>query len=778
MFRRKSEKQRMRRTLEERSIRNFFSNSIVIRWLIGCAFVAGLILLSFFGGSLESTDLSVGQISPRTIMARVNFEFEDSDATQSEANRRAEVARNFYRLNPDVSDKSLNRIKHLLEKIASTKQGGKISENRLKQIADSWNEWSNIQLTTGDIQALIPLSDKKVFLDSLLDLTAKFVKNGILGDNEFSNPDTIIAFGSEPDDFSQVRIAKVSQFLTITQARQRLMEQLSASVNLPVATSAAVQKLANDLIAPSLQLDIPLSAKYQELQRKSVNPVRRSVSKGDVLIDRGERVIESKMKLLKAHDAEASKEFTKQGQIRQWFGQFLLILIVLGVALLCSVHTRRDDTPLSNLEYGLLATVILLHFFICKLILFLTATYTLLGPAVMFALLPACFGPMLIAILINRRQGRIAAFLCTFLAAMATQFNMTFILSSIISALVGIHHLSSLRRRTRIYEAGLLAGGVSGLVSLIYGFIWNIPWPVLGVQAGTCIAAAFVASLMIAALLPLFEILFKVTTDLRWLELSDLNHPLLRRMIMEAPGTYHHSLIVANLAERACEAIGAHALQARVCSYFHDIGKMNKPEYFCENQVGVENPHDDIEPNMSALIIISHVKDGVDMAIQYGLARPIIDSIQQHHGTSQVTYFYRMAKRNEEEARLGSKIMRMNVSDVPRVDEETYRYPGPRSQTRELAIISLADAVEGASRCILKPTPQKIEALITEIIEERYRDGQLDECPLSLRDLKKVSESFSKTILSMMHTRVSYPKDESNSDESPSMPAPSSQKMA
>lgn len=777
MFRRRSEK-RMRRTLEGRSIRNFFSDSIVVRWMIGVGFIGALVILSMIGGSFESTDLSVGQISPRTIVSRVNFKYQDLEATEIEANRRAEFARNFYKLSPETSEKPISRVIHLIEKIRDAKQNGKIPDARLKIIAEGWNEWSNSQPTIADVQALIPLADKRSFNDVLKELTSKYVNAGIIADNEFSNPDTIIAFGSQPDDLSQVRIAKVNQFLTVSQARQRLLEQLSASLNLPTNTSKAVAKLVNELVTPSLQLDIALSGKYQESQRKSVNPIERSISKGDVLIERGERVSETKMSLLKKHDAEATKEIDRQGRLRQRFGTLLLILVVLAVAFVSSAYAKQGGSILTNREYALVATVILVHFAICRLILYITLTFTNLGPQVIFSTLPFCFGPMLITILISRRQGQVSAFVCTFLAGILTQFNSAVLLASITSGIVAISLLNPLRRRTRIYEAGLLAGGLSAVVYFTYGFIWSVPWEVIGIQTIYTVLAAFIASLMVAAILPLFEAVFKITTDLRWLELTDLNHPLLRRMIMEAPGTYHHSLIVANLAERACEAIGANALQARVSSYFHDVGKMNKPEYFCENQVGVENPHNDIEPNMSALIIISHVKDGVDLAIQHGLARPIIDAIQQHHGTSQVTYFYRMAKRNEEEARLGSKIMRMNVSDVPRVEEETYRYPGPKPQTKENAIISLADAVESASRCILKPTPQKIEALINEIIEERYKDGQLDECPLSFTDLKQVSESFSKTILSMMHTRVSYPKNESEPTQSPPVAATTAQQMA
>ncbi|MBV9618244.1 MAG: HDIG domain-containing protein, partial [Verrucomicrobia bacterium] len=252
-----------------------------------------------------------------------------------------------------------------------------------------------------------------------------------------------------------------------------------------------------------------------------------------------------------------------------------------------------------------------------------------------------------------------------------------------------------------------------------------------------------------------------ITTDVSWLELSDLNHPLLRRMTIEAPGTYHHSLVVANLAEAAGEKIGANATMCRVCAYFHDVGKLVKPEYFTENMSFERNPHDDLAPTMSALIIIAHVKEGVDLALKNKLNQRIIDIIQEHHGTSLVYYFFQRALQQQGDARAGGKIMNIREEDIPEVQEESFRYPGPKPQTKESAIVSLADIVESASRSLEKPTPQKIEQLVNELIEERIADGQLDECDLTLGELRKIAERFRFTLMTMLHTRIAYPKGDS-----------------
>jgi putative nucleotidyltransferase with HDIG domain len=283
-------------------------------------------------------------------------------------------------------------------------------------------------------------------------------------------------------------------------------------------------------------------------------------------------------------------------------------------------------------------------------------------------------------------------------------------------------------------------------------------WQLLALQSGLAIGNGIVTATIVGGILPILESLFRITTDISWLEASDLNHPLLRRMTIEAPGTYHHSLVVANLAEAAAEAIGANGTLCRVCSYFHDVGKLVKPEYFTENMNYERNPHDDLAPTMSALIIIAHVKEGVDLALKHNLSRRIIDIIQEHHGTSLVYYFYKRALQQQEDARAGGKIMKMREDDIPEVSEENFRYAGPKPQTKESAIISLADMVESASRSLEKPTPQKIEQLVTDLIAQRVADRQLDECDLTLAELNTISERFRFTLMTMLHTRIAYPK--------------------
>jgi putative nucleotidyltransferase with HDIG domain len=255
-----------------------------------------------------------------------------------------------------------------------------------------------------------------------------------------------------------------------------------------------------------------------------------------------------------------------------------------------------------------------------------------------------------------------------------------------------------------------------------------------------------IASLLMTGLLPVVERIFSVQTDLSLLELGDASHPLLRQLAQRAPGTYNHSINVAALAETAADSIGAHGLLTRVGAYFHDIGKMFKPNYFVENQSQGNNRHDTLQPAMSTLVIIAHVKDGADLARAHNLPKPIIDFIEQHHGTTLVEYFFRQATKKSEESPYGEE-----VSDLD------FRYPGPKPQTVEAAVLMLSDAVESASRTLVEPTPGRLQNLVDDIAMKRLLDGQFDECGITLCQLDQVKLSLVKSLTAIYHGRIKYP---------------------
>jgi putative nucleotidyltransferase with HDIG domain len=388
-----------------------------------------------------------------------------------------------------------------------------------------------------------------------------------------------------------------------------------------------------------------------------------------------------------------------------------------------------------------------------------------------FFLVPFALAPMLFGVLLGRAVASFAAVYVTLIGCLLVpqQDVLGYMILSLVSGMTTVLLAYQLRKRIQLLQAGLAVGAVTLLLGMILGRL-NIA-ACFGSDAmghlqvflsggAAAFGTAVMTALLISGLLPIFEGGFQLTTDISWLELSDLNHKLLRQMQLEAPGTFHHSLVVAALAEAAAEKIGANAPMCRVCSYFHDVGKLKKPGYFIENQHGgAENPHDTLTPTMSSLIIIAHVKDGVDLAVKNKLNPRIIDVIQEHHGDSLVYFFYRRAqeqKKNEMD-KVDRRIE--NPEDLPNVEEKNFRYSGPRPSTRESGIISLADTVESASRALRKPTPAKIKAMVDDLVYAKINDGQLDDCPLTLRELVAVKDSFSSTLRSMLHSRIDYPKE-------------------
>src|ERR1700693_6238897 len=448
---------------------------------------------------------------------------------------------------------------------------------------------------------------------------------------------------------------------------------------------------------------------------------------------------------------------------------FVIALLFFATAV-AALWINHPATFSQNSRVFLVFSTIFVQLAAIKLVLMLCSehAFKFLTPEMGWLLAPYAFAPLVLSVLLGRNHGLYAAFFVSFWSSVVfVQIDAPLLVISLISGFTAVYLTLQVRGRSKLIRAGLGVGVAIWLSSLCFGLITinffpptDNNWAMIGIQSALAPGNGSVTAMIVGGALPLLEHLFQVTTDVSWLELSDLNHPLLRRMTIEAPGTYHHSLVVANLAEAAAEKIDANATLCRVCSYFHDVGKLVKPEYFTENMNFERNPHDDLAPTMSALIIIAHVKEGVDLALKHGLNKQIIDVIQQHHGTSLVYYFYQRARQQQEDARAGGKIMNIREEDIPEVQEESFRYSGTKPQTKESAIVSLADIVESASRSLEKPTPQKIEQLVNELIEERIADGQLDECDLTLGELRVIAERFRFTFMHLPHPRLPYLQQE------------------
>lgn len=423
-----------------------------------------------------------------------------------------------------------------------------------------------------------------------------------------------------------------------------------------------------------------------------------------------------------------------------------------------------------NSRIALLAFVSLLSAGLATLIQHAAESLQLIPVPIAQFLLPFVLAPLLSTILIGGRAGLAVGIWTSLVIALQWERSLALFLTGFAATSVIAYAARRIRTRTKVMRIALLAGlaqiiGLLGITALN----WNHPDVMVVVhQAAASLAGGLLSAIIALLILPIFEHIFAITTDITLLEFSDLGHPLLQRLAIEAPGTYHHSLVVANLAQAAAENIDANALEARVCSYFHDIGKLTKPNFFSENIHMQQNPHDDLPPSMSTLVIIAHVKEGVSLALINKLPKPVLRVIREHHGSSMLKFFHQKAKSQLEfEIESGD-----NGSGSSKVDEGSFRYQGPRPSTRVSAIICLADGVEAASRSLKKRTPGHIEGLVNDIVRMRLDDGQLDDCQLTMQDLAKAKRAFVFTLTNMLHGRVPYPNDEDKHKQSAKPSAP------
>lgn len=430
------------------------------------------------------------------------------------------------------------------------------------------------------------------------------------------------------------------------------------------------------------------------------------------------------------------------------------ILVLLLVAMLAYYLGDTKTSLQHNNTHLLMFTIIYAVTLLVMKLVSLTYMSEITG---ITYIVPVAMGTMLITILLHSRVALFTSMIFAICASIIFNDQSSSIIDYshgiyvFFSSVAGVFFLSKSNKVIRILQSGIFVGALNVLVIasflLLKGaqYSWMEIWMNLGFAA----LSGFIAAVLTLGLLPFLEAGFGVLSTTKLIELSNPNHPLLRKILLEAPGTYHHSVIVANLAEGACEAVGANGLLARVGAYYHDLGKTKRPHFFIENQMKIDNPHDKISPQLSKTIIIAHPYDGGELLRDYRMPKEIISIAEQHHGTTLLKYFYHKANQESEKP----------------ISEEEFRYPGPKAQTKEAAIVGIADCVEAAVRSMNKPTPTKIETLVKKIINDRLEDGQFDECDITLRELSIIATSMCETLQGTFHTRIEYPDEVMEKDK-------------
>ncbi len=720
--------------------------------------LAGLIYYDFD----FSFAVNVGEVATRDLKSPVNLEMVDEVATEekrSAAERTVptifdydnetfeELYRRIYttfrKMREEMRQVTLSRddfirfdqikklfdIKPDLEKQIGQKVSDQVFEwlvlNRFSprienSTMQSLDMWSNHKIADG--------SDKQ-YAAGHREIVIRELSRGGRG-RELVMPSKDILDRQRAEDFPVLR-APLSRSYTSTD--QRLYEEF-----------------VRGLITPNITLNRQETETRRQKAREEVLPVSVTIKKNQVIVAQGAVVKPLQVSILREIESQRS------GRNRNFVVLVASVLFVF-MMLVFSSYLRRftqNRVTVEGKEIVVMGAVTLTVVAMTKFFIFLTNTAfsTTFGSmipenAFMYAA-PSAAGAMLVGLLITAGEvvWIFSLFLAVVLGLMVDQ-KFSYMLVTIVGSLAAARGVQGCKARNDLYFSGLRTGLVNALMILLVVTVQHFGDETLMRQLLWSVPAGFVSgvlsSLVAMMLIPLLESIFNITTDVKLLELSNLNHPLLKEMIVQAPGTYHHSLVVGSMVEAAAEETGANPLLAKVMSYYHDIGKTQHSQYFIENQKLGHNPHDHLSPHMSKTILIAHVKDGVELGLRYKLGKSIIDGIVQHHGTTLIAFFYNRAVEQQNEA-------------ICEVAEDDFRYPGPKPQFREAALIMLADSIEAASRSLDEPTPVRLQNIVKNIIQRKFMDGQLDECNLTLKDLTVIEESFIKILHGIYHQRIDY----------------------
>lgn len=529
-------------------------------------------------------------------------------------------------------------------------------------------------------------------------------------------------------------------------ARTKVAELVNASSLAKKTEREIVQELARLAITPNKFFDKQATEEAKTQARQNAEPIM--IKQGDIIVKKGQ--------LIKEDVYQRLSDLGLLQEKKSYYPQLgvLLISILFTLALFGYGEVSASvngSLRKNNVQWLMMLLIFALNILFMHLV---ALTYSAEWPVIGF-LAPVAIGAMLVTLLIDFHLGLVSALVFTLLSSILlnvsqeTVFDLRYGFVTAVVSFTGVLAIHRASQRSSILKAGIMVSLFGSLAVLALMLVDPTPSRTELLQSVIFMfASGLLTAVLVIGLMPFFEMTFGILSALKLVELSNPNHPLLRKLLTETPGTYHHSLMVGNLSEAAAEAVGANGLLCRVGSFYHDVGKTKRPLYFIENQNASGNPHDNLEPKVSASIIIAHAKDGADMLKAHKLPKQIRDIAEQHHGKTLLKYFYFKAVKQAQEAGV----------ECP-YTEQDFRYPGPKAQSKEAAIVGIADCVEAAVRSLSHPTVQQIEDMISKIIKDRLDDQQYNECDLTMRELDKIAASLKETVIGMFHSRIEYPDD-------------------
>ncbi|OGV58182.1 MAG: hypothetical protein A2X49_03180 [Lentisphaerae bacterium GWF2_52_8] len=683
----------------------------------------------------DASILVGGQHAQKSIFADMDFSYEDHVRTEAKRDNVRALVPLFFRIDPAVNKACLERANALFDNPATGDNSPeKAAVRELLQLIQETSQRKSflVQLEGALEEGLILKVDKEKY-----------------------------AIGQEMrviDAKGRIRKQKRLQDVpTVQESADRITDNTLKYYS--YRNRELIRKALSETIAGLLSGNLIYDEKVTDEERKkeadSISPVIVEFKKGDTIIIKDQLIDAKDLAILDAYSKQLKQTKASLNFWRKLSESSIvsLLLIVLTGLYLYHIH---PEVVRSTQKMWLTGTAIILaiiaNYLSMEFFDSLSANCNI-PPNLILMSLPLGMAAVLLSVLIGVRVAIYAGLFVSIIAALMLGSSLNLLIHGLLlSCVAGFAVRDALNHRAFFVRAMLAVTLTMGLTLISYAWEFHHNLRILNWALLFCLINGVATAILSLMSLFFLESVFQVSTNMSLLLLCDYNHPLLKRLQLEAPGTYHHSLMVSTLAEQAAQEIDANPIRARVGALFHDIGKLSKPEYFAENNVSGGDPHKELQPRMSSLIIMNHVKEGVDLALKYKLKKFIVDTIEQHHGTDLVFYFYRRAVEENTE------------KDIP-VGELEYRYPGPLPREKENVIVSLADVCEAASRSLQKPSHAKIDSLVWELFRKRIRDGQLNDADLTFGELAGIRESFVKTLTTMLHARIAYPRDEEEEDE-------------
>jgi cyclic-di-AMP phosphodiesterase PgpH len=714
-----------------------------VKWIIGLATALAITFLLSPSFRASVKEYRVGDVATKEIKANQDFLVPDERSTGEKRLEAEKSILSVYDYDPSVQSNADAKIRSAFRRLEKGPDSSGRSRNDLEASL-------RMSLTQKDWSVLERNRFSPLMGESALKLLGPVLSKGVISDKDLLDPDSSRGILiRDVQTHGERKDLPPFNFLDYKEAKAKLRAQaVMLSPPLDRETQNLVVKIGDAFLRPNITFNKTETEDRKLRSRELVSPVYFQVRRGEVILRPGDRVREDHVAIIHA-----------MGKVQQP-GHIVSILIGMALLAFLLIASTYDfatknirKVTLSQKDLIFFATLLVGILAFQRLFQLVTGAVGFEFPSVPSSsfsyLFPIAAGAMLVRIVINSEAAIVFSILISYFFGFMVGNQLQMFIFAFIGSIVGAHKVAQCEHRDIILKAGLFVGGANVLTIIAFTFLSDLPFRVgfiCDMISGAL--SGVLASILILGITPIVESVFAYTTDIKLLELASMDHPLIKDLMLRAPGTYHHSVMVGSLAEAAAKSVSANPLLARVSAYYHDIGKLKKPLYYIENSGLAENRHDHLTPNMSSLVLLSHVKDGLELAREKHLGGRIAHIIQQHHGTTLISYFYERAKGQQAES----------------LSQEDYRYPGPKPQTKEAGLVMLADEVEAASRALSDPNPSRIKSVVQRIINNAFTDGQLEECELSLKDLHKIDEAFTRILIAIFHQRIEYPVAPSSED--------------